>query len=90
MSDKLELPIEIELSASGQGRVLVGGKDISHKVYKVELVGQVDMPTEVVLHMRAVEVKVVGSAWVSHKMLTLDPDKLSPIYQAVSDEEVAA
>jgi len=69
--------VEIELKDDGQGRIVVDGHDLSNKAYKVELVGHVGEPTEVVLYMRCVEIKVLASAWITHKMLTLDPDTAS-------------
>ena len=70
-----ERRVEINLTSGGKGQVVVDGHDFSNRVFKVELVGQMDKPTEVILYMRAVEVKVMASAIVSHKLLTLDPDK---------------
>lgn len=69
--------VEITLFPNSTGTVVVDGHDLSNRVFKVELVAEAGKPNEVVLHMRAVEVKVMGSAWVSHKMLMLDPDTAS-------------
>lgn len=69
-----ERRVEINLDSGGRGTVTVDGHDFSNRVYKIELVGQVGKPNEVVLHMRAVEVKVMASAVVSTKMLMIDPD----------------
>lgn len=66
--------VEINLRPNGTGTVVVDGHDLSNRVYKVELVAEAGKPNEVVLYLRTVEVKVMGSAWVSHKMLMLDPD----------------
>ena len=76
---RLAQMVEINLNAGGLGTVIVDGHDWSNKVFRVELIGQVDELTEVVLYMRAVQVKVLASAWVSSKMLMLDPDKMHEV-----------
>lgn len=64
--------IEIKVDAGGRGKIIIDGVDFSNKINKVEFVAQAGELTEVVLTMQAAEVKVIGSAWVSTKLLTID------------------
>lgn len=75
--DKHRALIELDLTPAGNGTIKVDGYDISNRIYKVELMAQAGKVTEVTMHFRAAEVKVIGSAWVTHKLLTIDPDTAS-------------
>jgi hypothetical protein len=64
--------LEMELDTRGGGKILVDGKDISNRIYKVELTAEVDDVFHAVMYMRVATVKVHGSGMVGMKTLTVD------------------
>ena len=54
--------VDIELDEGGHGHVRVDGHDLP--AYRVEITGNVHEPTEVVVYMRDVVVKMKGLAQV--------------------------
>lgn len=65
--------VEVHLLPSGQGRVIVDGKDISNRVYSISVSGEVGKSPKVAVTFIGAEVKVLGSAWVEFQTLIAKP-----------------
>lgn len=76
MSQVKEYPVEVHLLPGGQGRVIVDGRDISHRAYKIEIACEVGKPTKAVVTFLGVEVAMIGSAWVEFQTLSVNPTLL--------------
>lgn len=76
-------PIEIHLLPSGQGRVVIDGRDISNRVYGINVSGEVGESPKVTVTFIGAEVKVLGSAWVEFQTLIAKPGSLIDSKEAV-------
>lgn len=80
--------IEVVIQPDGTGSIKVDGVDLSNRVNRIELIAQAGETPTVVLTMRAIEVKVIGSAHVSHEMIVLDPDTANEVDEVSEWQQV--
>lgn len=69
------MQMEIKLNETGtKASIKIDGVDVTRRCHRLELVAEAGGRTTVALYYHAVQVKVLGTAWIGHKVLTLDPD----------------
>lgn len=67
MSEPTPVKVNLHLTPNGTGSTLiVGGVDISNRVYKVEIVAEVGKPTNVTVYAHLIDVTALGDTWAQY------------------------